>query len=65
MESEFIAWLRKRLPPDRADVDTGIGDDAAVLKVSPGARIVVTTDALSDGIDFHLDRKSTRLNSSH
>lgn len=54
MESEFIAWLQKRLPPDRPQVDTGIGDDAAVLQVSSGARIVVTTDALSDGIDFYL-----------
>ncbi|MFM2096260.1 MAG: Thiamine-monophosphate kinase [Planctomycetota bacterium] len=69
MESEFIAWLRKRLPPDRPDVDTGIGDDAAVLKVSPGARIVVTTDALSDGIDFHLlaagSASSTSNESTH
>ena len=65
MESEFIAWLRKRLPPDRPDVDTGIGDDAAVLKVSPGARIVVTTDALSDGIDFHLPTAGSASSASN
>src|SRR3990172_6041179 len=53
MESEFIAWLRERLPP-HPDLRLGIGDDAAILRLSGGRDMVVTSDLLTDGVDFHL-----------
>lgn len=53
MEEKFIDWLRGRLRMTAA-VELGLGDDAAILNVTPGQRMVVTTDALSDGVDFHL-----------
>ena len=33
-------------------VDVGVGDDAAVLRPTPGHRLVVTTDVLVEGLDF-------------
>ena len=52
MESEFVEWLRLRLPAGAA-VEGGLGDDAAVL--FPFAnQCVVTSDMLMDGVDFVL-----------
>src|SRR5881227_3924542 len=34
----------------------GLGDDAAVLRVSNDANLVATTDMLMDGVDFELGR---------
>lgn len=51
MESEFIAWLRTRLP-SHPRLRLGLGDDAAVLRL--GGDCVVTTDLLTDGVDFVL-----------
>jgi thiamine-monophosphate kinase len=36
----------------RGDVALGIGDDAAVLDVRRGAQLIVTTDALIEGVHF-------------
>ena len=52
MEGEFIRWLRTRLPVHSA-LELGIGSHAAVVRV-PSGKSVVTTDALMDGVDFHL-----------
>lgn len=55
LENEFISWLQQTLPPVPKGL-LGIGDDAAVLtEPQPGGRLVVTTDLLSDGVDFLLD----------
>src|SRR5687768_11380838 len=48
-EFEFIESLRRRF-------GTGIGDDCAVLRGTPGNELVVTTDLLIEDIDF---RRST------
>jgi len=53
METEFIHWLRQRLAGDRR-VPLGIGDDAAIVDVG-GARVVVTVDMLTAGVDFILE----------
>lgn len=56
MEAEFHRWLSDHLPASpRAPL--GLADDAAVLQV-PSAAVVVTTDLVSDGVDFRLDRDS-------
>ena len=36
----------------RADVRLGVGDDAAILKVPPGAELIATTDTLVAGVHF-------------
>lgn len=51
-EFAYIAWLRQRTRPDPR-VLVGPGDDAAVLQ-PPHRSLVVTTDMLMDGVDFHL-----------
>ncbi|HVU87751.1 MAG TPA: thiamine-phosphate kinase [Pirellulales bacterium] len=53
MESEFIAWLRERLPAHRR-LGVGIGDDAALVRLAQGSEILVSVDALSEGVDFRL-----------
>src|SRR5436189_5926697 len=53
MELEFIRWLREHVPADpRARL--GLRDDAAVISVAGGADVVVTTDLLTDGVDFRV-----------
>jgi thiamine-monophosphate kinase len=59
METELIAWLRRRLPPHPL-LKLGPGDDAAVLSISPGPDCVVTVDMLTDGVDFEIGRIDPR-----
>ena len=59
MESQFIAWLRNRLRGHRR-LQLGPGDDAAVLRLADRSECVVTTDLLTDGIDFVLGRTEAR-----
>jgi thiamine-monophosphate kinase len=60
MELELVRFLAERIKPSGA-VALGIGDDAALLRVSPGMQAVVTTDMLMDGIDFVLADCDPRL----
>lgn len=54
-EFELIDLLTSRLAPRRDDTERGIGDDAAVLKPTPGRRLAVTTDTLIAGRHFPHD----------
>lgn len=59
MESEFIAWLRDRLPvPDNSLF--GPGDDAALLPCGPTGKCLATVDLLNDGVDFILAETDAR-----
>jgi thiamine-monophosphate kinase len=60
MEAEFLTWLRERLPSHPA-LQLGIGDDAAILRLTQQAGCVVTSDMLNEGLDFHLDGTDWRL----
>src|ERR1700730_16743455 len=57
MESDFIAWLRGRVPP-HSQLLLGPGDDAAILQL--GGKCVVTVDLLTDGVDFELAKIDAR-----
>ncbi len=59
MESQFIAWLGTRLREHRA-LRLGPGDDAAVVRLGDGCETVVTTDLLTDGVDFDLAAAAPR-----
>ena len=53
MELEFIRWLRENVPTHpRAKL--GLSDDAAILSLGSRSNVVVTTDMLTDGVDFQL-----------
>jgi len=53
METEFIAWLGDHLG-DHPQLRVGPGDDAAVLALRHRSECVVSTDLLTDGVDFRL-----------
>lgn len=59
MESELIAYLRKRLPAHPL-LKLGPGDDAAVLRLAGAEDYVITVDLLTDGVDFELGRVDPR-----
>ena len=51
-EADLIQRFFLGLGAERADVRLGIGDDAALLHVPPGEDLVLTTDALVEGVHF-------------
>jgi thiamine-monophosphate kinase len=51
-ESDLIEHFLRPLSSARADVVLGIGDDAALLAVPPQMQLVLTTDALVEGVHF-------------
>lgn len=60
MELELVRWLTENLPPHPL-LRIGIGDDAAVLRWPTGGELVVTTDAITDEVDFLLAETDPRL----
>src|SRR4029078_224236 len=59
MELEFIRWLREHVPADpRAKL--GLRDDAAVVSLAGNPDVVVTTDLLTDGVDFRVGTDDLR-----
>jgi thiamine-monophosphate kinase len=57
-EAELLRHLRDRIPA-APDVAVGIGDDAAVVSLTPSA--LVTTDSLVEGVHFVRDATPARL----
>ncbi|QDS98642.1 thiamine-phosphate kinase [Adhaeretor mobilis] len=57
MEVEFYQWLKANVRQSD-QVLLGIGDDAAILAVGSDTGMVVTTDTLTDGVDFLVDEAS-------
>ena len=53
MEDTFVDWLLAHLPTD-GRLEVPPGDDAAVLRPPAMRRTVVTTDMLTEGVDFLL-----------
>ncbi|MGI9428231.1 MAG: thiamine-phosphate kinase [Bythopirellula sp.] len=54
LEGDLIDWLEKHLPGG-SRIHVGLGDDGAVLQGFGNSQPVVTTDMLTDGVDFLLD----------
>jgi len=59
MEAEFHRWLREHVPAC-AKVPLGLSDDAALISLAGRADLVVTSDLVSDGVDFRLERDDPR-----
>jgi thiamine-monophosphate kinase len=51
-ETQLIERYFRQVGAPRADVVLGIGDDAALLQVPGDAQLVLTTDALVEGVHF-------------
>jgi thiamine-monophosphate kinase len=54
-EFELIRWFRAHSSASSGATVLGIGDDCALLQISPGVELVVTTDMLMEGRHFILD----------
>ena len=60
-EFDIIRRYFTRQLPDREDVVTGIGDDAALLRVPAGLELVVCVDTLIEGVHFPVGTKATAV----
>lgn len=62
-EFDFIDSLRQRANSRKhsARVLTGIGDDASIIAQSADRDLIVTTDLLVEGVDFHRGATPARL----
>ena len=62
-EFDFIRQLRGQASARKTStrIVYGIGDDAAVLQQAPDRDLVISTDLLVEGIDFHRDATPPRL----
>jgi len=58
-EFAYIDWLRRQTPADPR-VLIGPGDDAAALRLTPGAACLLTTDMLAEGSCFRLAEAGPR-----
>jgi thiamine-monophosphate kinase len=59
MEREFLQWLREHVPFDPRFA-LRLNDDAALLSLPARGVVVVTTDLLTEGVDFHLAKDDPR-----
>lgn len=59
MEAQFHRWLRDNVP-QHPQFPLALRDDAAVWTLAGRTDVVLTTDLLSDGVDFHLDQVDPR-----
>jgi len=53
-EFGLIDLIRKRFPATDKNLLVGIGDDAAVIKITPERFLIFTTDTLREGVHFDL-----------
>src|SRR5207245_875302 len=62
-EFDFIRQLcdQARFHTNSPRVISGIGDDAAVIRQAPDRDLIITTDLLVEGIDFHREATPPRL----
>ncbi|MGL4941889.1 MAG: thiamine-phosphate kinase [Thermoguttaceae bacterium] len=60
MEQSWLEHLETLLATTLPHVEVGVGDDAAVLAIK-SQRLVVTTDALTEGVDFRLAHDDASL----
>ena len=60
VELELVRWLTENLPAHPL-LRVRIGDDAAVLRWPTGSDLVVTTDAVTDEVDFILAETDPQL----
>ncbi len=51
-EDAFLRELQKRFPASGGNVVLGIGDDTAIVEPPEGERLLLTTDALVEGVHF-------------
>ena len=53
-EFGLIELIRSKFPAKDKNLVSGIGDDAAVIKITPTRYLIFTADALREGVHFDL-----------
>ena len=53
-EGEFVGWLRRRAGTRGRGLALGIGDDAALVRPSPGRELILTSDWTIEDVHFRL-----------
>lgn len=53
-EFKLINWIRQQSTPSHPDLQTGIGDDMAIMQMA-GQQLLITTDMLLEGVHFDLE----------
>ncbi len=53
-EFGLIDLIRRKFPAKDKNLVLGIGDDAAIIKITPKRYLIFTTDALREGVHFDL-----------
>ncbi|MCA9032334.1 MAG: thiamine-phosphate kinase [Planctomycetaceae bacterium] len=60
-ELEFVDWISRQAADANQILEVGIGDDAAVQRVTPGQHVVVAKDVLMEGAHFEFESASPEL----
>ncbi len=59
-EFGLIRQLQRQWPTSSPSIITGIGDDAAILKIPPGQQLLISTDVLIEDIHFDLSYQTPK-----
>lgn len=59
-EFGLIRQLQRQWPTSSPRIITGIGDDAAILKTTPGHQLLVSTDVLIEDVHFDLNYQTPK-----
>ena len=59
LEAEIVSWLRQQLPTS-PNLRIGLGDDAALLEGFATGSVILSTDTITDQVDFILAETDAR-----
>lgn len=51
-EKGILRWLERYRPPVEREGDTGVGDDAAIIRIGGGRDLLLACDAVVEGVHF-------------
>lgn len=54
-EDDFVRWLGRRIGTAGSGLKLGIGDDAALVRPSPGRELILTSDWTIEDVHFRLE----------
>ncbi|MCA8992702.1 MAG: thiamine-phosphate kinase [Planctomycetaceae bacterium] len=60
-ELEFVDWISRQAADTNQILEVGIGDDAAVQRVTQGQHVVVAKDVLMEGAHFEFETATPEL----